>query len=184
MLSISTGVGIYRGLKRLDIEGVSNDYLLLEYLEGDKLYVPVDRINLIQKYVAFGERGPRQDRLGGSSWRRLKRKVTKSIEEMARELLTLYAARRVFEGFPYSKGDGYFKEFEATFQYEETPDQSEAIGDVIRDMEESKPMDRLICGDVGYGKTEVAIRAAFKAVMDGTRPSSIDSSITPLSSIS
>jgi transcription-repair coupling factor (superfamily II helicase) len=167
VVHIDYGVGIYRGLKRLDIEGVSNDYLLLEYLEGDKLYVPVDRINLIQKYVAFDERGPRQDRLSGSSWRRLKRKVTKSIEEMAKELLNLYAARRVFEGFPFSKGDGYFKEFEATFQYEETPDQLEAIRDVINDMEESKPMDRLICGDVGYGKTEVAIRAAFKAVMDG-----------------
>jgi len=167
VVHIDYGIGIYRGLKRLDIEGVSNDYLLLEYLEGDKLYVPVDRMNLIQKYAAFEDRGPRQDRLGGSSWRRLKRKVSKSIEEMARELLNLYAARQVFEGFAFSKGNGYFKEFEASFQYEETPDQLEAIRDVMRDMEKPKPMDRLICGDVGYGKTEVAIRASFKAVMDG-----------------
>ncbi len=167
VVHIDYGIGIYKGLKRLDIQGVSNDYLLLEYLEGDKLYVPVDRINLIQKYVGFEDRGPRQDRLGGSSWKRLKRKVGKSIEEMARELLDLYAARQVFEGFAFSKGDGYFKEFEAAFQYEETPDQMEAVRDVMTDMEKLKSMDRLICGDVGYGKTEVAIRAAFKAVMDG-----------------
>ncbi|MFB0507829.1 MAG: transcription-repair coupling factor [Thermodesulfobacteriota bacterium] len=167
VVHIDYGIGIYKGLHRLDIQGVSNDYLLLEYLGGDKLYVPVDRINLIQKYVGFEGRGPRQDRLGGSSWRRLKRKVGKSIEEMARELLNLYAARRVFEGFAFSTGDGYFKEFEAAFQYEETPDQLEAVRDVMTDMEKPKSMDRLICGDVGYGKTEVAIRAAFKAVMDG-----------------
>jgi transcription-repair coupling factor (superfamily II helicase) len=167
VVHIDYGIGIYRGLKRLDIQGISNDYLLLEYLGGDKLYVPVDRINLIQKYVGFEDRGPRQDRLGGSSWKRLKRKVGKSIEEMAKELLDLYAARQVFEGFAFSKGDGYFKEFEAAFQYEETPDQLKTINDVIVDMEDSKSMDRLICGDVGYGKTEVAIRAAFKAVMDG-----------------
>ena len=167
VVHIDYGIGIYRGLKRLDIQGVTNDYLLLEYLGGDKLYVPVDRINLVQKYLAFEERGPRQDRLGGSHWKRLKRKVSKSVEEMARELINLYASREVFEGFPFSKGDGYFKEFEAAFQYEETPDQLEAIRDVMRDMENPRPMDRLICGDVGYGKTEVAIRAAFKAVMDG-----------------
>ncbi len=167
VVHIDYGIGIYKGLKRLDIQGVSNDYLLLEYLEGDKLYVPVDRINLIQKYVGFEDRGPRQDRLGGSSWKRLKRKIGKSIEEMARELLNLYAARQVFEGFTFSKGDGYFKEFEAAFQYEETPDQLEAVRNVVTDMEKPKSMDRLICGDVGYGKTEVAIRASFKAVMDG-----------------
>jgi len=167
VVHIDYGIGIYRGLKRLDIQGVSNDYLLLEYLGGDKLYVPVDRINLVQKYVAFEEKGPRQDRLGGSHWKRLKRKVSKSVEEMARELINLYATREIFEGFAFSKGNGYFKEFEAAFQYEETPDQLEAIRDVMRDMQTPKPMDRLICGDVGYGKTEVAIRAAFKAVMDG-----------------
>ena len=167
VVHVDYGIGIYRGLKRLDIEGISNDYLSLEYLGGDKLYVPVDRINLLQKYVAFEERGPRQDRLGGSSWKRLKRRVSESIEEMAKELLNLYATRQVYEGFAFSQTNGYFKEFEAAFQYEETPDQLEAIKDVVRDMEKPKSMDRLICGDVGYGKTEVAIRAAFKAVMDG-----------------
>ncbi len=167
VVHVDYGIAIYRGLKRLDIEGISNDYLLLEYLEGDKLYVPVDRINLIQKYVAFEDSGPRQDRLGGSSWKRLKRRVSKSIEEMARELLNLYATRQVYEGFAFSVANGYFKEFEAAFQYEETPDQLETIKDVVRDMEKPKSMDRLICGDVGYGKTEVAIRASFKAVMDG-----------------
>jgi transcription-repair coupling factor (superfamily II helicase) len=166
VVHVDYGIGIYKGLHRLDIQGISNDYLLLEYLGGDKLYVPVDRINLLQKYVGFEDRGPRQDRLGGSSWRRLKRKVGKSIEEMAAELLNLYAARQVFEGFGFSRGDGYFKEFEASFQYEETPDQLGAVREVMTDMEKPKSMDRLICGDVGYGKTEVAIRAAFKAVMD------------------
>jgi len=161
------GIGIYRGLQRLDVGGCSNDYLLLEYMDGDKLYVPVHRLNLVQRYVGTGEKRPRLDRLGGSGWKRLKRKVAAAVEKMARELLEIYASRRFFKGFSFSKTDRYFKEFEARFEYDETPDQSEAIHDVSTDMERQVPMDRLICGDVGYGKTEVAIRAAFKATMDG-----------------
>ncbi len=166
VVHLDYGIGIYRGLHRLDVGGLSNDYLLLEYLHGDKLYVPVHRLNLVQRYVGTGEKKARVDRLGGSGWKRLKKKVAASVEKMAQELLAVYAARRHFKGFSFSKPDRYFKEFESCFEYEETPDQSEAIEDVINDMERSVPMDRLICGDVGYGKTEVAIRAAFKAVTD------------------
>ncbi len=161
------GIGIYRGLQRLDVAGCSNDYLLLEYMDGDKLYVPVHRLNLVQRYVGNGEKRPYLDRLGGTRWKRLKTKVAAAVEKMARELLEIYATRRCFKGFSFSKTDRYFKEFEACFEYDETPDQSEAIHDVLTDMEQQVPMDRLICGDVGYGKTEVAIRAAFKATMDG-----------------
>lgn len=166
VVHLDYGIGIYKGLYRLDAGGFSNDYLLLEYLGGDKLYVPVHRLNLVQRYVGTGEKKPRLDRLGGTGWKRLKNKVTAAVENMARELLEIYAARRLFKGFAFTKPDRYFKEFEACFEYDETPDQSEAILDVLADMERPVPMDRLICGDVGYGKTEVAIRAAFKAVMD------------------
>ncbi len=166
VVHLDYGIGIYRGLFRLDVAGSSNDYLLLEYLGGDKLYVPVHRLNLVQRYVGAGEKTPQLDRLGGTGWRRLKKKVAAAVEKIARELLEIYATRRLFKGFSFSQPDRYFKEFEACFEYEETPDQSEAIEDVLADMERPVPMDRLICGDVGYGKTEVAIRAAFKAVMD------------------
>jgi len=166
VVHLDYGIGIYRGLHRLDVGGASNDYLLLEYLGGDKLYVPVHRLNLVQRYVGTGEKKPQLDRLGGTRWKRVKKKVAAAVENMARELLEIYAARRLFRGFAFSKPDRYFREFEARFEYDETPDQSEAIQDVLTDMERPVPMDRLICGDVGYGKTEVAIRAAFKAVMD------------------
>ncbi len=166
VVHLDYGIGIYKGLYRLDVGGFSNDYLLLEYLGGDKLYVPVHRLNLVQRYVGTGEKKARLDRLGGTGWNRRKKKVTAAVESMARELLEIYATRRLFKGFPFSRPDRYFKEFEAYFQYEETPDQSEAIQEVLTDMERPVSMDRLICGDVGYGKTEVAIRAAFKAVMD------------------
>jgi transcription-repair coupling factor (superfamily II helicase) len=166
VVHVDYGIGIYRGLYRLDVRGLSNDYLLLEYSGGDKLYVPVHRLNLVQRYVGTGEKKPRVDRLGGTGWKRVKRRVTAAVEKMARELLEIYAARRLFKGFSFSKPDRYFKEFEARFEYEETPDQSETIEDVLTDLARPVPMDRLICGDVGYGKTEVAIRAAFKSVLD------------------
>jgi len=166
VVHLDYGIGIYRGLCRMEVSGCSNDYLLLEYLDGDKLYVPVHRLNLVQRYVGTGEKKVRLDRLGGTGWTRRKKKVAAAVEVMARELLEIYATRRHFSGFAFSQPDRYFKEFEARFEYEETPDQFEAIEDVLSDMEREIPMDRLICGDVGYGKTEVAIRAAFKAVMD------------------
>jgi len=160
------GIGVYQGLKRLKIEGIENDYLMLEYQGGDRLYLPVHRLSLIGKYIGVEGKRPPINRLGGSSWQNTRKRVKRAVEEIARELLQLYAERQVKEGFAFSRGDRLFSEFEASFEYDETPDQAMAIEDVMRDMEEAKPMDRLICGDVGYGKTEVAMRAAFKAVLD------------------
>jgi transcription-repair coupling factor (superfamily II helicase) len=167
IVHIDYGIGRYRGLKHLKIWGVSNDYLLLEYQEGDKLYLPVDRLNLIQRYIGGDGKSPRLDKLGSHSWQRAKKRAEAAVSEMVKELLDLYAARKVFEGFTFPPSDQFYKEFEATFEYEETPDQVQAIEEVMKDMGNSKPMDRLICGDVGYGKTEVAIRAAYRAVMGG-----------------
>jgi transcription-repair coupling factor (superfamily II helicase) len=161
------GIGCYKGLKHLKIWGVSNDYLLLEYQDGDKLYLPVDRLNLIQRYIGGDGKSPRLDKLGSHSWQRAKKRAKAAVSEMVKELLDLYAARQVFEGIPFPPLDQFYKEFEATFEYEETPDQMQAIDEVMQDMGRPKPMDRLICGDVGYGKTEVAIRAAYRAVMNG-----------------
>ncbi|MGZ3523346.1 MAG: transcription-repair coupling factor [Thermodesulfobacteriota bacterium] len=167
IVHIDCGVGRYKGLKHLKIWGVSNDYLLLEYQDGDKLYLPVDRLNLIQRYIGGDGKSPRLDRLGSNSWQRAKKRAKAAVTEMVKELLDLYAVRQVFEGFKFPPLDQFYKEFEATFEYEETPDQIQAIEEVMKGMDQSKPMDRLICGDVGYGKTEVAIRAAYRAVMGG-----------------
>ncbi|MBN1254381.1 MAG: transcription-repair coupling factor [Deltaproteobacteria bacterium] len=166
VVHVDYGIGLYRGLVRLEGEGVENDYLFIEYEGGDKLYVPVDRFNLVHKYIGTGEGTPQLDRLGGQAWQKTKKRVKRAVEEAARELLEIYAARKAFQGFAFSPRDIYVKEFEAGFQYEETPDQGEAIERVMEDMEAPRPADRLVCGDVGYGKTEVAIRAAFKAALD------------------
>jgi len=167
MVHLDFGVGIYRGLMHMKLGEVEGDFLLLEYAGGDKLYLPVDRINLVQRYVGAEGIEPRVDRLGGAAWDRAKAKAREAVQEMAQELLRIYAAREIQEGHPFSPPDDLFREFEAAFAFEETPDQLSAIEDVLADMESKKPMDRLVCGDVGYGKTEVAMRAAFKAVMDG-----------------
>jgi len=166
VVHVDYGIGLYRGLVRLEGEGVENDYLLIEYEAGDRLYVPVDRFNLVHKYIGAGEGGLQLDRLGGQAWNRAKKRVKRAVEEAARELVDIYAARRFFAGFAFSPLNAFVKEFEATFEYEETPDQGEAIEQVMADMESPRPADRLVCGDVGYGKTEVAIRAAFKAALD------------------
>ena len=160
------GIGLYRGLKRLSIDGVENEFLLLEYRGGDRLYLPVWRVDLVSKYHGLEGSSPELDKLGGPGWERTKKKVKQAVEKLAGELLKLYAERAVADGFAFSPPDRLFHEFEAGFEYEETPDQARAIEDTLKDMEEPRPMDRLICGDVGYGKTEVAIRAAFKAVLD------------------
>ncbi|TLN01708.1 DEAD/DEAH box helicase, partial [bacterium] len=157
----------YKGLQHLVLDTMEGDFLLLEYAGSDKLYLPVDRINLVQRYVGSEGITPVLDRLGGAGWEKKKAKVLESVREMAGELLKIYASRQVEEGFSFSPPDDLYREFEASFAYEETPDQMSAIEDVLGDMEKDKPMDRLICGDVGYGKTEVAMRGAFKAVMDG-----------------
>jgi transcription-repair coupling factor (superfamily II helicase) len=167
VVHLDHGIGIYRGLVKLTVGSEVNDFLELEYQGGDRLYLPVDRLNLVQKYLGVEGVSPRVERLGGKSWERSKTRVKKAVEKIARELVELYALRRVLPGHHFSPPDQVYREFEATFEYEETPDQLQAIADTLGDMASEKPMDRLICGDVGYGKTEVAVRAAFKAAMDG-----------------
>ena len=160
------GIGIFRGLKKLDVNG-EKEFLLIEYEGGDKLYVPIERMNLVHRWIGPSDTPPKLSKLGGPYWQRAKKKAKKAVQEVAKELLELYALRKTTPGFAFSPPDAFFKEFEASFPYEETPDQLEAIEAVIKDMCSPTPMDRLVCGDVGFGKTEVAIRAAFKAVMDG-----------------
>jgi transcription-repair coupling factor (superfamily II helicase) len=161
------GIGVYRGLVELAAGGRSSELLAIEYLGGDKLFLPVDRLSRVQRYGAADGVQPRIDKLGGETWQKTRGKVKASLREMAGELLALHAARELAPGFGFSPRDVALEEFEAGFPYEETPDQLAAIDDVLADMQEPKPMDRLVCGDVGYGKTEVAIRGAFRAAMDG-----------------
>jgi transcription-repair coupling factor (superfamily II helicase) len=162
------GIGVFVGLSKLDTGGGPEvELVVLEYLGGDKLYVPVERLDLLEKYSSAEAKRPRLDKLGGTGWERVKKRVRRSMRDMARELLRLYAARKSSPGHAFSSDSAWMREFEALFAYEETADQKQAIEDVKRDMESPFPMDRLVCGDVGYGKTEVAMRAAFKAVGDG-----------------
>jgi len=167
VVHLDHGIGVYKGLVHLKINEHSNDFLLLEYQDGDLLYLPVDRLDRAQKYIGVEGYQPRVDKLGGQRWASTRKKVQDSIKQMAHELLHIYALRQIKEATTFSPPDSTFREFEATFPYEETRDQQAAIEDVIADMQKDKCMDRLICGDVGFGKTEVALRAAFKAVMDG-----------------
>ena len=166
------GIGVYRGLVQLAVgparrDDAKNEFLRIEYDGGDRLFVPVHRLSLVQRYVGAEGVPPRMDKLGGLTWEKAKRTAKKSLRDMARELLGIHAARELAEGFAFSPRDRALEEFEGAFPYEETPDQQAAIEDVLADMQNGKPMDRLVCGDVGFGKTEVAVRAAFKAVMDG-----------------
>ena len=167
VVHIEHGIGQYQGLIKLGHNGVENDFILLTYKDGDRLYLPVDRLDMIQKYMGVEGFVPTLDKMGGKSWEKVKEKVKKSAEKMAKDLLDLYAARKTNKGFAFSPDDVLYQDFEAQFEYEETPDQLKAINQALNDMEQDTPMDRLICGDVGYGKTEVALRASFKAVNDG-----------------
>jgi transcription-repair coupling factor (superfamily II helicase) len=167
VVHLDHGIGIYRGLKFLQVAGVAGEFLHLEYEAGDRLYLPVDRINVVQKYIGGDGAQPELDRLGGTAWEKVKAKTRKSILAMAEELVQLYAFREAREGNAFAPPDALYKEFEAAFEFEETPDQQRAIDETLADMQKRKPMDRLICGDVGYGKTEVAMRAAFLAVEGG-----------------
>ncbi len=160
------GIAFYRGLLHLRLGEVAGDFLHLEFAGEDRLYVPVERIEKVQKYVGGEGHTPRLDKMGGAGWEKAKVRARAAVEELARELLKLYAKREMAAGYAYSPPDRLFHEFEAAFPYEETADQLSAIEEVLADMQAERPMDRLICGDVGYGKTEVAIRAAFKAVLD------------------
>jgi transcription-repair coupling factor (superfamily II helicase) len=161
------GIGIYRGTDKLDWEGVIQEYFEIEFAGGDRVYVPPSMAGLVEKYSGGGEVKPKLSRLGTKLWLKTKNQVKKTLREMTQELLALYAARQKFPGYPFPGDDIWQVELEGTFSFEETPDQLKAINDTKRDMESTRPMDRLVCGDVGYGKTEVAIRAAVKAVSAG-----------------
>ncbi|GAB6125591.1 transcription-repair coupling factor [Humidesulfovibrio idahonensis] len=161
------GLSRFGGLHHLKIGDVANDYLLLYFDGDDKLYLPVDRLNLVQRYKGPESVDPRLDKLGGSLWAKSTERARKAIEKIAQDLVEMYAFRRVAKGYSYGPPGEMYREFEATFGFEETPDQAKAIDDVFADMAGSEPMDRLVCGDVGFGKTEVALRAAFRAVHDG-----------------
>jgi len=167
VVHVNHGIGRYLGVKRLEVGDIQRDYLHIQYAGDDKLYVPTDQVDLIQKYVGAEGHEPKLYKLGGSEWNRVKSKVRHSVQDMAKELLSLYAAREAVKGHPFSQDTVWQKEFEDSFPYPETPDQIRAVQEIKRDMEKARPMDRLLCGDVGYGKTEVALRAAFKSVMDG-----------------
>jgi transcription-repair coupling factor (superfamily II helicase) len=161
------GIGVYRGLKKIKVGKIENDFLVIEYLDGDKLYIPVNSLEKIQRYLGPDGYVPKIDKMGGTSWEALKERIKKAVREVAEELVSLYAAREVLERKSFSPPDRIYEEFCSTFEFEETPDQAKAIEDIHLDMDSLKPMDRLICGDAGFGKTEVAIRSAFRAVMDG-----------------
>ncbi|MGM9552443.1 MAG: transcription-repair coupling factor [Clostridia bacterium] len=162
------GIGKYIGMKRLEVDNVTRDYFKIEYRGSDFLYIPVDQLDLINKYIGAGEgKSVRINKLGGAEWAATKAKVKKSTAEMAKKLVELYAQRSVSEGVAFSEDSSWQREFEDDFIYEETEDQLRAIEEIKHDMESKRPMDRLLCGDVGYGKTEVAMRAAFKAVDSG-----------------
>ena len=160
------GIGIFKGLVKLDIDKNTGEFIEITYREEDKLFVPVEDLNLVQKYSALGTSTPLLSKLGTPSWDRIKSRTKKAVEKMAKELLHLYAQRKAIQGFPFSHGGTWESEFERTFKFEETEDQLKAIKEIMKDMVLEHPMDRLLCGDVGYGNTEVAIRASFKAVMD------------------
>jgi len=161
------GIGRFRGFRRFDHEGLEHECVELEYAGGGTLLVPLERADVLEKYSGAEGPPPRLDRLGGASWQRTKARVKRALKDMAEELLRLQAQRELAPGFAFAKDSPWQREFEEAFEYELTPDQDAAIRDAKRDLEASRPMDRLLVGDVGYGKTEVAMRAAFKAVMDG-----------------
>jgi transcription-repair coupling factor (superfamily II helicase) len=161
------GVGEYQGLSHISVDGFETDFLTLRYEPDAKLHVPLYTLDKVQKYIGAEGAQPKVDRLGAPTWARTKERVKKDILAMAQELVKIYAAREAMHRTPLGPPDNLYREFEAAFPFEETPDQQRAIEDVLEDMQKEKPMDRLVCGDVGFGKTEVALRAAFKAVEDG-----------------
>ncbi len=167
VVHINHGIGKYLGIDTLDIGGIHKDYLHITYAGDDKLYVPVEQIDQVQKYVGSEDKEPKLYALGGSEWKKVKRKVRSSVEDIADDLIKLYAEREASKGHAFTKDGSEQREFETSFPYQETDDQITAIEEIKLDMERDRPMDRLLCGDVGYGKTEVALRAAFKAIMDG-----------------
>lgn len=166
VVHVNHGIGVYKGIKQLESQGTKKDYLVLEYNSGDTLYVPVEQLDLVQKYIGGEGKTPKINKLGSSEWAKARSKVKKSVEDIAEDLVKLYAIRSTLKGHKYPPDTPWQMQFEDEFPYQETPDQLVAIEDIKKDMESDKSMDRLLCGDVGYGKTEVALRAAFKCVMD------------------
>ncbi len=166
VVHVDHGIGVYRGITELKIGGYSKDFILIEYQDGDKLYVPIEDLHLVQKFIGGEKFKPKIDKLGSQYWKSTKRRVKKQVEDIAQELLAIYAEREMAEGYAYPSDDEIFREMESRFEYEETEGQLAAIEAVLGDLKKTKPMDRVVCGDVGFGKTEVAIRAAFKVVMD------------------
>ncbi len=167
VVHIDHGIGKFIDLVQRTVDGMGREYLCIEYAEGDQLFVPVYQADRLTRYVGPEGREPTPTRLGSPEWRNTKSQVKEAVQEVAQDLLELYARRQIVEGHPFGKDSPWQQELEASFPYIETEDQLRVIGEVKRDMEAPRPMDRLICGDVGYGKTEVALRAAFKAVLDG-----------------
>ncbi len=167
VVHVNYGIGKFKGIDRIKAAGTERDYIQLEYAGEETVFIPIEQVNLVQRYIGQEGRAPRLDTLGGKSWEKRKNRVKKSVEDLAEHLISLYAKRRNSEGLSFPPDTDWQVEFEAEFPYEETEDQLRAIEDVKADMEKHAPMDRLVCGDVGYGKTEVAMRAAFKSVVSG-----------------
>lgn len=167
VVHVNHGIGKYIGVETLAVDGVHKDYLFIRYAGEDKLFLPTDQVHMLQKYIGSEGEAPRLSKMGGSEWLRAKTRAKSAVADIAKELLALYAQRQVAQGFAFPPDTTWQAEFEEAFAYEETPDQLTALSEVKADMEKSQPMDRLLCGDVGFGKTEIAIRAAFKAVVGG-----------------
>ncbi len=167
VVHVNHGIGEFKGIERISAAGNERDYITLEYADGEKLFLPIEQVNLVQRYIGQEGRKPRLDSLGGKGWQKRKEKARKAVEELAQGLLDLYSRRKAEPGFAFPPDTDWQSEFEAAFPYEETEDQLRCIEEVKKDMESPRPMDRLVCGDVGYGKTEIALRAAFKAMLGG-----------------
>jgi len=160
------GIGVYRGLTTITVEGRPKDFMLLEYKGSDKLYIPIDQISRVQKYIGANDSPPKLTKMGGQEWDKAKKKVSQSVKKLAQDLVSLYATRQALKGYTFSSDTVWQQEFEEAFEFEETEGQRQSVDEIKRDMESPRIMDRLLCGDVGYGKTEVAMRAIFKCAMD------------------
>ncbi|MFH1854313.1 MAG: transcription-repair coupling factor [Candidatus Omnitrophota bacterium] len=165
VVHVDHGIGIFKGFEKIKFKGEDKDHIVIEYAGGDKLYVPIEEMHLMQRYVGFDKKPPKIYKLGGKVWSKAKEKAKKGIYSMAFELLEINAMRSKLDGYAFPKDTDWQVEFEKKFPFKETPDQTRSMQEVKKDMESKRPMDRLLCGDVGYGKTEVALRAAFKAIM-------------------
>jgi len=167
VVHVNYGIGRFASIERMTVLGNERDYIKIEYADTETVFVPIEQANLVQRYIGNEGEAPHLDKLGSKSWENRKKRVKKSVEELAERLIRIYARRQASKGFAFPKDTEWQTEFEASFPYDETPDQLRCIDEIKQDMEQEKPMDRLVCGDVGYGKTEVALRACFKAITAG-----------------